>query len=923
MNMLKHVNVLKQVLLWIRSNLLRRRIEREMREEMSAHLDRATERLLARGMSPGEARRQAEREFGNMPYLREEARYARGTLWLDALTADVRFAFRHFGRRPVTTIVMFIVLAVGMSISTLMFSFVHSYSTQAPIGVEGADDLVRIRGSQSAGSAGRGVRPFTEDEFLAYRSMSDHFAAVAGWNDVTAALIADDDVERRVQDARISFVTENYFAVLGVQPALGPGLPTAENHDPAPGAVAVIGHDTWDHLFAKDTDVIGSTLTVNGVIVTVVGVAPEPFIGMTGYRQLQLWMPLATHRQLVAELPESFRAFARLRPGVTMREATAVVQSVALRTVESAEELREVEPASDVVPLLAANGDPMFDRDVKLQTFSIGLLALLVLLVTCTNVSALLTGLATSRRQEIAIRLSLGAARTRIIRQLLTESAMLATVAASAALGIVWLVLDTATRLLPFLPMKLGITWTATSFTFGIALAVGVLFGLSPALHATRLALATALKDSTAIIAVSRARLQRGLVVAQIAFTQPLIVLLAATLVLVLGSYQSRGRALHPDRVIALDVSPTSQIMGRSGAQNFAQSSGQGAGSGAAESAEAQHLRVTMQQLVERLSTVPRVEAAVLDHADVFWLGTYIVHDDDRIRDVTQDAVSLVAQSVEGGYFEILDVPMLRGREFAPAEISMLDSPQETPAIISAALGRRLWAGADPIGRRIRAVDDSATGRGTLVVVGVTDDPVDEMKEVVEDYRVFLPPDTGRMPTGLLVRTDVPAAPLMAGFRTIVQDAVPGAVINARTIADIEDEHARRYRVVTTSILTAGMMALLLSALGLYAVVAFSVSQRTREIAVRMAVGAAGPHIARKFVADGLRLSVIGLALGLPVSLLGLSLLMGVGGDVPQVGLGPVTAIVALGVVVVATTASWIPARRAVLVDPAITLRSE
>lgn len=898
--------------LWLRANIMRRRFEREMRDEMDAHLDRATERLVGHGMSVDEARRHAIREFGNLPYLQEEARYARGTIWLDALLADARFALRHFGRRPVTTIAMFIVLAVGMSISTLMFSFVHSYATQAPVGVEADDQLVRIRGSRTAGPAGRSVRPFTRDEFFAYRAMSDPFTAVAGWTNVTAALIADDDVERRVQDARISFVTENYFPVLGVQPILGPGLPTSAGYDPAAGVIAVIGHDAWDLLFAKSPGVIGSTVTVNGVAVTVVGVAPEPFIGMSGHHSLQLWMPLAAHRQLVAELPESFRAFARLRAGVSAREATAAVQSVALRTAETAEELREVEPASEVVPLLAANGDPMFDRDVKLQTFSIGLLSLLVLLVTCTNVSALLTGLATSRRQEIAIRLSLGAARTRIIRQLLTESALLATVAAAAALGIVWLVLDTGTRLLPFLPMKLGITWSATTFTFGIALAVGVLFGLSPALHATRLALATALKDSTAIIAASRARLQRGLVVAQIAFTQPLIVLLAATLVLVLGNYQSRGRALHPDRVIAVDVQPTSQI-----------TSG-GAGPAPTQSAESQHLRVTMQQLVQRLRTVSRVEAAVLDRAGSFWLGTYIVHDDDRVPGIMQDAVSLLAQSVERGYFGILGVPLVRGREFLPSEVSMPDSPAgETPAIISAALGRRLWAGADPIGRRIRATDDTGSGYGTIVIVGVTDDPVDETKERIEDYRVFLPPDTSRTPTGLLVRTDVAAAPLMAGFRTIVQDAVPGAVIHAQTIADIENGHARRYRIVTTSVLTAGVLALLLSALGLYAVVAFAVSQRTREIAIRMAVGAAGTHIARKFVLDGLRLSAIGLALGLPISLLGLGALLGAVDDIPQVGLGAVTGIVALAVALVATAAAWIPARRAVGVDPATALRSE
>ncbi|HSK18330.1 MAG TPA: ABC transporter permease [Longimicrobiales bacterium] len=913
--------MLNRMRLWLRANLLRRRMEREMREEMSAHIERSTERLVKRGMSLDEARQQATREFGNVPYLQEEARYARGTIWLDALAADARFAFRHFGRRPVTTVVMFVVLAIGMSISTLLFSFVHSYATQPPVGVAADDDLVRIRGSRSAGPAGRGVRAFSGEEFLAYRALSNQFSSVAGWTDVPVALIDDSDVERRVQEARVSFVTDNYFSVLGVRPVLGRGLTTSTDRDSSTDAVAVIGHDAWDHLFGRDPNVIGSTMTVNGVPVTVVGIAPEGFVGMTGHRRLQLWMPLAAHRQLVAELPESFRAFARLRPGVTAQQATAAVHAIAVRTVDTPEDLRAEEPASDVVPLLAANGDPMFDRDVKLQTFSVGLLSLLVLLVTCTNVSALLTGLANARRQEIAIRLSLGAARKRIMRQLLTESAVLAAAAAAAALGIVWLVLDTATRMLPFIPMRVAITWPATAFTFGVALTVGVLFGLSPALHATRLALATALRDSTAIVAASRARLQRGLVVAQIAFTQPLIVLLAATLLFVLSNFQSQGRSQHPEHVIALDVRPTSQITSQMG-----EARGEGDEPGqrtvALPSVGEQQLRSAMRELAERLRTMQRVDATVINYGGGFGLGTFVAHDDDRVPGITQDAVGLFGQYAESGFFAIHDVAMLRGREFTPAEVSHGGDVQ-TPVIISAPLARRLWADVDPIGRRLRPTTNVPEAGGMLVVVGVTDDPIDEAKQQQDDYRVFLPPDTARTPTGLLVRTDVPAAPLMTGFRTIVEDALPGAVINARTLADIEAGHARRYRIVTTSILTAGMMALLLSALGLYAVIAFAVGQRTREIAVRMAIGGAGPQIARSFLADGLRLSAMGLALGLPVSLLGLRALLGVSDDMPQVGLASVTIVVALGVGLVATAAAWIPAQRAVGVDPAITLRSE
>ena len=911
--------MLNRVRLLIRSIVLRRRLEREMQEEMADHLQRSTARLIARGLSPEEARREAVREFGNVTYLQEQARYARGTAWLSALVADSRFALRHFGRKPGTTITMIVVLAVGMSVSTMLFSYVHSYAAQPPLAIALEDDLVRIRGSQDAGAAGRASRTFSEEEFLEYQRLTDHFRAVAGWTGQMVALDAGDDPERRGLDAKATFVTENYFAVLGVRSILGPGLPVRESDDAATTAVAVIGYTAWDQLFGRNPGVIGSTVAVNGVPVTIVGVAPERFIGMEAPITFQLWMPLSAHRLVMQQPADGFRAAARLHPDISPHEATAAARVVATRLANSGKEIRALDPATgkeidardpstEVVPLLAANGDPMFDRDVRLMSFLVGLLGLLVLLVSCTNVSALLTGLAMARRQEIAIRLSLGASRPRLIRQLLTESALLATIAGAAALGIVWLALRAVTRLIPELPMKLEITWQATIFTFGIALAVGVGFGLSPALHATRLALASALRDSTAMIAAARARLQRGLVVAQIAFTQPLVVLLAAVLLLVLGNYQPPSRTELADRLVNLSLRPPAPVTGESSPAG----------------AEAnQRLRLTMRQLVDRLEATPGVEAAVIDWGSGPPLGSYFVHPDDRVDGAPQHIVPLSGGTAGEGYFGIMGIRLLRGREFKPSDVGSVDTRSgETAVIVGADLARRLWAGADPLGRRLRAASDSATA-STLVVVGVIDDPQAENRKAGQDYRVFLPPDTSQVSPRVLLRTAGAADPLIPAIRDVVQQEVPGTAIKLRTLADIEDVRRKHFRVITGGVSAAGLAALLLSAIGLYAVVAFSVGQRTREIAVRIAVGARARQIVQRFITDGLRLSAIGLALGLPISLIGLRTLLAADEDFPSIALAPVTAIAALGVILVATAATWIPARRAAAVDPAVTLRSE
>jgi len=840
----------------------------------------------------------------------EEPGGAGSSGWRDALTADSRFALRQFRRRWGTTAAMLAILSLGMSISILLFSFVHSFAVQPPPMVPRADDLVRIRGSRADDYGGRAPRTFSFDELAEYRRMDRQFSAVAGWANATVNLDVGDDQELTAIPAEATLVTASYFTVLGVRPILGAGLPTFESEDPAAARVAVIGHAAWDQLFGRSPDVIGRTLQVNGVPVTIVGVAPPRFVGVGGGSRLQLWLPLSNRHILLSSSSAetlAFRAAARLRPGVETGPATAAVRVVAAQAAAAAarpraEEVRD--PGADVVPLLAANGDPYFDQDLKSLVLSLGLLGLLVLLVTCTNVSALLTGLAMSRRQEVAVRLSLGAPRARIVRQLLTESALLAVMAGVVALGLVWIVLHAVNTAFPLLPVAMGITWPAAVFTFSVAMAVGLLFGLAPALHATRAGIGSAMRDSGAGIAGTRLRLQRVLVVAQIAFTQPLVVGVVAVLVIVMNQYRPASRNEFADRLVSLRLWSATRPLDPGSA-----------GSGS--------LQAEIRRVRARLEATPGVAAAVFGSEPTGELGSYVVDPGSRVAGGRREAFRVSGSTASPGFFSVMGIRLLRGREFSATDARYVrGSAAEVPVVIGGDLARRLWPGADPLGKRLRAAQDSVIGPVTLVVTGVAADPDADRRDPREGHRIYLAPDTAVAPAALLVRTTSDAQPLLPTVRRVVQEEAPSMIANVQTVAAIEDESRKNFRMVTGGLAGSAFLALLLSAIGLYAVMAFAVGQRAREIAVRMAVGAPARRIAGSFVADGLRLSVIGLVLGLPISLIGLQAVNSMPeAGIPHVALAPVIVLGVLGVLAVAAAATLVPARRAASMDPARVLR--
>ncbi|HEX2205180.1 MAG TPA: ABC transporter permease, partial [Longimicrobium sp.] len=629
----------------------------DLRAEMEAHLEMETEENIRRGMPPAEARRQAMIAAGGLTQAAERVREQRGLPWVEGLAADLRYALRHFRRTPLSTLTIVLVLSLGIGTVVVLFTLLNSLATMPAPGIARDESLVRIRGTlRVQGLTGLEPRLMSWPEVQAHAGRTDLFTGVAAYADETAIVHTGDAASAPVT-VRVIYTTPNYFGLLGVRPALGaPPAAEADGLRLTAPPTAMISHALWRQRFGGARDVIGRTLRVGGVPVEIVGVAPPRFAGTDGGGGPAVWVPLAAYPLLQKRTPAVFahhdstflRAAARLRPGVTAEAAAPVVAGLAERAFRQGREGAATQGAgaatgsADVVPMLASNSRVSQRADLLVSAGAAGGLALLVLLITCTNVSALLVGLAVTRRREIGVRLSLGAPRGRLVRQLLTESVLLALVAAAVGL----FVTAAAIRLLGagLGDVQLVVDARVTLATCAVALAVGLLFGASPALHATRVSVSEVLKGSSSSVAAARSRLQRALVVAQIALTQPLLVglgVVVASLGTDLGSRAAPGVA---DRIAEVELDTwAGRVSPAERAPRIA-------------------------AVVDRVAAMPGVVAAM-----PMQMGTVTaplsVHPADRVPGVTYaPAMSASLVAAPAGYFGAFEIPLVRGRDFDPAE---------------------------------------------------------------------------------------------------------------------------------------------------------------------------------------------------------------------------------------------------------------
>jgi predicted permease len=899
-----------------------RRADAELRAEMEAHLQMEIAEHVRRGVPPAEARRRALAASGGLTQAAERVREQRGLPWIEGTAADVRYAVRHFRRTPLSTVTMVLVLSLGIGTNVVLFTVLNSIATMPAPGIVRDGALVHVRGTmrlaEMGGVDGRLLSWPEVQEYAGRTELFDGVAAHAG----EIALVHTGDAAATPATVSLIYTTPNYFDLLGVRPVLGT-TPVAEPDVTrlTTSPTAVISHGMWQQRFGGAPDVIGRTVRVNDFPVEIVGVAPPRFLGTdrAAAGRSAIWVPLAAYPLLQKRTTATFSsrdslflsAVARLRPGVTPEAATSVVAGLAQRAFHAGRDggtpqgpggdlvpARGATGSADVVPMLASNSRVSQRSDLIVSAAASGGFALLALLITCTNVSALMVGLAVARRREIGVRLSLGAPRRRLVRQLLTESVLLSLAAAAIGLLVTAVGIRVAGSMLE--DAQLVVDWRVTAATCAIAVATGILFGLSPALHATRVSVGEVLKSSSSAVAAKPSRMQRALVVAQITLTQPLLVALGVVVATTITGLNGRAAAGAPDRIVEIELDTW------------------------ASRASAAERAARIAAVVERVAAMPGVVVAMpMEMGTV--TAPLAAHPADRVPGVTDgrvmEAQLLVAPR---GYFDAFDIPIVRGRDFEAGEHAHApedDSPTSIDVVIVGSdLARRLWGDANPLGRRL-TMAPSNPAASAMVVVGVVDETAAGPSEVNDQVRVYVPYAT--MNTGVVARTAGPALPMLDAMRrTVAAEAPQMPILRAQTVEQREAETRRAVLRTSSAVAGGGLLALLLSAIGLYAVVSLAVGQRTREIGIRSALGAPRGRVVRMFFVQGLALSAFGLVLGLPLSVIATRLvadrLNWPLATSPLVG-------VAIGavVLVVASVAVWIPARRASTIDPILALRTE
>jgi len=874
-----------------------RAVERDVDAELAFHVETRVDVLMARGLTREAADAQARREFGDLREARDEiAAIDRGRVgrerredWWEAMRQDVRFAARALARRPSFLAITVLTLALGIGANAAIFSVVDA-ALLKPLPYADPDRLVSV---WPEGAMMPGI-------FVEVRNGTRTLAPIAGYSGgVAVSMTGAAEPARLVQ----SDVTSRFFDVLGVKAEVGRTLLEGEDL-PGRDRVAVLGHALWQQRFGGDRAVIGRSVVINGIARTVVGVMPRGFRFPSP--DIDFWVPVSLDPSPANIGPywgtSHLNVVGRLRPGVSVRQAEQEIATLVDRSRASFPWRMPDAWGKNVtvVPL-----ERRVTGDVGPMLVVLFGSVAVVLLIACVNVANLLLSRAAAREREIAIRASLGAGRGRIVRQLLTESVMLALLGGLVGLGVGAAGVRALLLLLPAgMPRvtEVAIDGRVLAFTMVIALATGVTFGLAPALRASRPTLQTVLGATrNAGGSLARRRLSEWLVVAQIALG---VVLVAGAGLLIKSFWRLHQVELgfRPEQVIAADI-PIPSF----------------------PSDTAVRAQAFYEAVLERARTMPGVTSAAL--ASVLPFGGTGSMQSSFASELEANplppgapAPMLVRTVVSDDYFKTLGIPLLRGRSFDAAD----RSGASAVALVDELTARRLWPNAEAIGQRFRPV----WVKSWITVVGVVGTVKRDSLSSAGEVSVYLP--MGRTAgfnfstqMTLVVRGTGDLSALRSGVRGAVAAVDPTVPVNAvRPLEDLVSNSAARARFTMLLLATFAAVALTLGAVGIYGVVAYAVVRRTREIGVRMALGARATDVLGMVLREGGTLAAAGVTLGI-IGAFGASrvlagFLFGVTPNDPAVFIAVPTL---LGLVAIG--ACLIPARRAARVDPMVALRSD
>ena len=865
-------------------------VHREMAEEWQFHVEQRTEENIRRGMAPEEARRNAQLHFGNSGYIQDLSWDQRGGGLLETLRQDLRFGYRQLRKSPGFTGVALLSLALGIGANAVIFSLISTVLLR-PLPITHPEQVFAVHQIKQRSAGAQSM------SYLNYKDVRDRNKVLSG---MAVYRFAPSSVSHNGTNERIwgYLVSGNYFDVLGVRPLLGRMFTAEEDRARGAHPLMVLSYGCWQRRFAADPAVVGNSILVNGHSFTVIGVTRPEFSGTESIFAPEFWAPSMMQPWIEPENDGldsrgdgQWFALGRLRPGVSAAQAQAQLNTVAQQLAKEYPDNDEgmgfiLTPPGLVIPGLR-NAVIAFSGALMLTVA-------LVLLLACTNLACLLLARAALRRREIAVRMAIGATRGRLTRQLLTESVLLSVTGGALGLALGFFLMRLVRAAIPHtdfgLVLDLRLDWRVVCFVAPLAVLAGIGFGLIPALQASRPDVVSTLQEN-ATGSRRRAWLRSALVTMQLALS--LVLLISAGLtVRSLQHAEELGPGFNPEHAVILSMDVGLQGYDESKGENF------------------------YRQLVENVRALPGVESAALANTlplslDVSTTGVF---PEGQPRPLAGDMPEAIYKNVGSNYFATMGTPLVAGRDFSESDKAGVPNV----AIINETLAQRFWPGQDAVGKRFHHFNDEL-----VEVVGVARNGIYQNYGETPKLVVFFPLAQRYSSAGvLIVRTMADPRSAIAAVRSEVQKLDPHLpVYDAKTLAEHLDVPLFPLHAAAAAVGSFGVLALVLAAIGIYGVMAYSVSQRTQEIGIRMALGARPIDVWRLVLRHGITITIAGLVIGLicalGVSRVVVNLLYGVSATDRTTFI-----LISILLSIVAMAACIIPAWRATRVDPVIAIKN-